>query len=81
MTEELQLLKTKGELANWRSKVLGGGRIKHDPDGKKIQVYGYSQVSEIFFVIFPVFGAFFDNLSFFSLAAFCESVNSLVVRL
>ncbi|MEQ2210375.1 14 kDa phosphohistidine phosphatase, partial [Xenoophorus captivus] len=24
---------------------IGGGRIKHDPDAKKIHVYGYSIVS------------------------------------
>lgn len=25
---------------------IGGGRIKHDPQGKKIHVYGYSMVRE-----------------------------------
>lgn len=28
---------------------VGGGRIKHDPSGKTIHVYGYSQVS-IYFI-------------------------------
>lgn len=27
-------------------KCLGGGRINHKPDKKKIVVYGYSQVSQ-----------------------------------
>lgn len=44
VTEQLQKLKTEGVLADWRSKVLGGGRIKHEPATKTIQVYGYSQV-------------------------------------
>lgn len=45
VTEELQKLKTDGALTNWTAKVLGGGRINHDPDAKSLKVYGYSQVS------------------------------------
>lgn len=44
MTEQLQKLKANGTLKDWTSKVLGGGRIKHDPNSKLLQVYGYSQV-------------------------------------
>ncbi|XP_050293454.1 14 kDa phosphohistidine phosphatase-like [Anthonomus grandis grandis] len=43
VTEELQALKAGSTIKDWRSKVLGGGRIKHDPDGKTLNVYGYSQ--------------------------------------
>ncbi|XP_066149495.1 14 kDa phosphohistidine phosphatase-like isoform X1 [Euwallacea fornicatus] len=43
VTDELQALKSAKALNDWRSKVLGGGRIKHDPEGKFLSVYGYSQ--------------------------------------
>ncbi|KAL1490954.1 hypothetical protein ABEB36_011622 [Hypothenemus hampei] len=43
VTEELQKLKKSKAITDWRSKVLGGGRIKHDPSSKSINVYGYSQ--------------------------------------
>lgn len=43
VTEELQKLKSSKILSDWRSKVLGGGRINHDPETKSIKVYGYSQ--------------------------------------
>ncbi|XP_060526185.1 14 kDa phosphohistidine phosphatase-like [Cylas formicarius] len=42
-TEELQTLKVSKSISDWRAKVLGGGRIKHDPQAKTINVYGYSQ--------------------------------------
>lgn len=42
--EQLQKLKKEKVLEDWNSKVLGGGRISHDPDTKAIKVYGYSQV-------------------------------------
>ncbi|KAL4713813.1 hypothetical protein ACJJTC_015467 [Scirpophaga incertulas] len=31
------------ELSAFDCEVLGGGRISHDPDSKKIHIYGYSQ--------------------------------------
>ncbi|KAG5880130.1 hypothetical protein JTB14_027504 [Gonioctena quinquepunctata] len=43
VTSELQALKASKAIRDWRSKVLGGGRINHDPDTKNIKVYGYSQ--------------------------------------
>ncbi|KAH1005442.1 hypothetical protein HUJ04_006431 [Dendroctonus ponderosae] len=43
VTDELQALKSSKVIKDWRSKVLGGGRIKHDPGAKTINVYGYSQ--------------------------------------
>lgn len=43
VTEELQKLKSSQAIRDWRSKVLGGGRISHDPETKSIKVYGYSQ--------------------------------------
>lgn len=43
VTEQLLKLKETGALKDWRSKVLGGGKIKHDPEAKNIQVYGESQ--------------------------------------
>lgn len=43
VTSELQKLKSSKAIDKWRSKVLGGGRIQHDADVKKILVYGYSQ--------------------------------------
>lgn len=33
------------------AECLGGGRIEHHPDIKKIKVYGYSQVSLDFFLV------------------------------
>ncbi|XP_017771217.1 PREDICTED: 14 kDa phosphohistidine phosphatase-like [Nicrophorus vespilloides] len=42
-TEQLQKLKQSGELVDWKTKVLGGGRINHDAAAKTIRVYGYSQ--------------------------------------
>lgn len=45
-TEELQSLKSNGNIKEWKSKVLGGGRINHDSNAKSINVYGYSQVSK-----------------------------------
>ena len=42
VTEELQKAKSEGLVKKWSAKVLGGGRIDHDADGKKIKVYGYS---------------------------------------
>lgn len=47
MTEELQALKTAKTISDWSEKVLGGGRIKHDPTAKSLHVYGYSQVVTI----------------------------------
>lgn len=46
-TEELQALKVSKAIRDWRAKVLGGGRIKHDPNAKTLNVYGYSQVTNI----------------------------------
>ncbi|XP_019864529.1 14 kDa phosphohistidine phosphatase [Aethina tumida] len=43
VTRELQALKESKTIRDWRSSVLGGGRIQVDADGKKIKVYGYSQ--------------------------------------
>lgn len=43
VTSELQKLKSSQEIRDWRCKVLGGGRINHDPETKSIKVYGYSQ--------------------------------------
>ncbi|XP_074029008.1 14 kDa phosphohistidine phosphatase [Leptinotarsa decemlineata] len=43
VTSELQALKASKVIRDWRSKVLGGGRISHDPESKQIKVYGYSQ--------------------------------------
>ncbi|KAJ8985584.1 hypothetical protein NQ317_015075 [Molorchus minor] len=43
LTEELQDLKASNTIRDWRSKVLGGGRINHDAAAKSIKVYGYSQ--------------------------------------
>ncbi|KAK5650563.1 hypothetical protein RI129_001592 [Pyrocoelia pectoralis] len=43
VTDELQKLKLKGEVDQWNTKVLGGGRIIHDSSNKTIKVYGYSQ--------------------------------------
>lgn len=53
VTEELQELKSSQQIRDWRSKVLGGGRINHDPKAKNIKVYGYSQVSD--FLIFIIY--------------------------
>lgn len=47
VTDELQALKSSKAIKDWRSKVLGGGRIKHDPGAKTINVYGYSQVTNL----------------------------------
>ncbi len=41
--------KVSGELekgGHLDCECVGGGRIKHDPDAKKIHVYGYSMVRE-----------------------------------
>ncbi|KAF2894350.1 hypothetical protein ILUMI_11828 [Ignelater luminosus] len=43
VTKELQKMKEKGDLPEWSTKVLGGGRIIHDAPNKTIKVYGYSQ--------------------------------------
>ncbi|KAJ8947070.1 hypothetical protein NQ318_019965 [Aromia moschata] len=43
VTGELQALKASSAIRDWRSKVLGGGRINHDAAAKSIKVYGYSQ--------------------------------------
>lgn len=43
VTEELQTLKVSKAIRDWRSKVLGGGRIEHDSVSKALKVYGYSQ--------------------------------------
>ncbi|XP_023311894.1 14 kDa phosphohistidine phosphatase-like [Anoplophora glabripennis] len=43
VTGELQQLKASKAIRDWRSKVLGGGRINHDAEAKDIKVYGYSQ--------------------------------------
>ncbi|XP_050497908.1 14 kDa phosphohistidine phosphatase-like [Diabrotica virgifera virgifera] len=43
VTSDLQKLKSSKVIQDWRTKVLGGGRIQHDPEDKKILVYGYSQ--------------------------------------
>ncbi|RZC41368.1 Ocnus domain containing protein [Asbolus verrucosus] len=43
VTEELQDLKSSKVIRDWRTKVLGGGRINHDCSSKVIKVYGYSQ--------------------------------------
>ncbi|XP_064212106.1 14 kDa phosphohistidine phosphatase [Tribolium castaneum] len=43
VTEELQNLKSAKTIRDWRTKVLGGGRINHDSEAKNIKVYGYSQ--------------------------------------
>jgi len=43
VTEYLQKMKEKGELTEWSTKVLGGGRLIHDSPNKTIKVYGYSQ--------------------------------------
>lgn len=43
LTSELQNLKSTQAIRDWRCKVLGGGRINHDPETKTMKVYGYSQ--------------------------------------
>ncbi|XP_022900029.1 14 kDa phosphohistidine phosphatase-like [Onthophagus taurus] len=43
VTDQLQKLKVDGSIKEWKSKVLGGGRIDHNAAGKSIKVYGYSQ--------------------------------------
>nr|CAH7722667.1 unnamed protein product [Callosobruchus chinensis] len=43
VTNELQDLKESKAIRDWRSKVLGGGRINHDAESKTLKVYGYSQ--------------------------------------
>ncbi|XP_018320103.1 14 kDa phosphohistidine phosphatase-like [Agrilus planipennis] len=43
VTDELNKLKEKGSFNEWKTQVLGGGRIIHDPANKNIKVYGYSQ--------------------------------------
>ncbi|XP_056641769.1 14 kDa phosphohistidine phosphatase-like [Diorhabda carinulata] len=43
VTSDLQKLKSSKVIQDWRTKVLGGGRIQHDPQDNKILVYGYSQ--------------------------------------
>lgn len=48
LSSQLQKLKQNGKLQSWRTKVLGGGRIRHEPDKKSLFVYGYSQVNLIF---------------------------------
>ena len=42
VTEELQALKSSNTIRDWRTKVLGGGRINHDSKSKELKVYGYS---------------------------------------
>lgn len=43
VTEELQSLKVAKSIRDWRTKVLGGGRIEHNSASKVLKVYGYSQ--------------------------------------
>lgn len=54
-TEELQALKLSKAIRDWRAKVLGGGRIKHDPNTKTLNVYGYSQVTNVLIIMHESF--------------------------
>lgn len=51
VTNELQELKVTKTIRDWRSKVLGGGRINHDAENKIIKVYGYSQVNKFYGIL------------------------------
>lgn len=42
LTQELENLKKTGDLVQFEAKVLGGGKINHDPDAKSLKVYSIS---------------------------------------
>lgn len=43
VNQELEGLKQGGDLIEYESKVLGGGKIEHEPEKKILKVFGESQ--------------------------------------